>query len=775
MILQQQLHQLSLQRQPYPAPIWGNPREMATRPGPRPIRDDTDTVVEIIDVPPAPKHPKAPAQPDAGPRLEVLRLKKHLNPYGDPKVVKDVEVEENNPLIKVSFSHLLAVTREFDRNKQYWRTSINIASPAFARLVKGIPALSAQLNPVDGDIEITEPFIGLFLSRQALNKALESKSLDGFTGEDLTQIHSHVRFVLNFMRSDFDTISRKLDNLESDKPDDEVTYPEMWMLYKPGTIVYSLENGEYEAFVVDSLRGMQKRQRVSHRNYSHGRLDLTCFSVGYDGEIFGRVWSQHSISPFHGSKNISTLNLVPEKFLPDAAKVKASLIERGKAFWALQGQQYREYTGKMYSQHTTEEASRVMVDHLTYQRRNDWPITINRKRGPSEAQGKHWRDNRFGRPCRNDDWMEVPRHRRLHNSPPPPDDVRDWSPERQGADVEYHHAYSRYKIERPAIRTEDEFKQYDAMDPKEEPDEFAALLCPQHVHGYCLRDKVWKTLNVNELRPVAFRTNAWDRLVLDAQYKNIIQAMVSSYVDNSAHLDDLVASKGQGLVALLHGPPGSGKTLTAECVADAFSKPLYQVTCGDLGTNPDQLEDRLEEIFDYAITWGAILLLDEADIFLQDRDMISLERNALVSIFLRTLDYFSGILFLTTNRVTTFDQAFQSRIHVTLGVPALDQKRRIQVWDIFVDDLAAKSAIQPAQHKLLRQLVREQWSKQRLNGRQIRNAVRTALVVAEKKGTVLGEEEVSVVLRIGREFEGYLGQGKGVMGGLEGFEEVVEP
>ena len=251
--------------------------------------------------------------------------------------------------------------------------------------------------------------------------------------------------------------------------------------------------------------------------------------------------------------------------------------------------------------------------------------------------------------------------------------------------------------------------------------------------------------------------------------------MVSSYVSKSTKLDDLVAGKGSGLIALLHGPPGSGKTLTAECVAEAFSKPLYQVTCGDIGTNPVLLEARLAEIFDYAVTWGAILLLDEADIFLQDRDMASLERNALVSIFLRTLDYFSGILFLTTNRVTTFDQAFQSRIHVTLGLPSLDQARRISVWNIFIDDLLTRATITPAHHSHLKQLVRTQWSKERLNGRQIRNAMKTALVVAEEKETVVGADEVGVVLKIGREFEGFLGAGKGVQAGLEGFEEVVEP
>jgi len=98
-------------------------------------------------------------------------------------------------------------------------------------------------------------------------------------------------------------------------------------------------------------------------------------------------------------------------------------------------------------------------------------------------------------------------------------------------------------------------------------------------------------------------------------------------------------------------------------------------------TCPERLESNLEDIFDYAVTWGAILLLDDADIFLQDRDDNSIERNALVSIFLRTLEYFTGILILTTNRVATFDQAFRSRIHISLGLPALDQGSQDQCME----------------------------------------------------------------------------------------------
>ncbi|RBR16032.1 hypothetical protein FVER53590_09838 [Fusarium verticillioides] len=123
---------------------------------------------------------------------------------------------------------------------------------------------------------------------------------------------------------------------------------------------------------------------------------------------------------------------------------------------------------------------------------------------------------------------------------------------------------------------------------------------------------------------------------------------------------DIVRGKGKGLILLLHGPPGVGKMTTAECVATYFRKPLFQITCGDLGSTADVVESRLEKKFALASRWGCILLIDEADVFLEARQTENFDRNSLVAGFLQTLEYYTGILFLTTNRVGTFDEALTS-------------------------------------------------------------------------------------------------------------------
>ncbi|KAK7742340.1 hypothetical protein SLS53_004485 [Cytospora paraplurivora] len=88
-----------------------------------------------------------------------------------------------------------------------------------------------------------------------------------------------------------------------------------------------------------------------------------------------------------------------------------------------------------------------------------------------------------------------------------------------------------------------------------------------------------------------------------------------------------------------------------------------------------------------AEVWGAVILIDEADVFLEKRVHQDLQRNSLVSIFLRTIEYYRGILFLTTNRVGHFDDAFVSRIHVVIRYTSLTPADRNRFWNQFFQKL----------------------------------------------------------------------------------------
>jgi SpoVK/Ycf46/Vps4 family AAA+-type ATPase len=102
------------------------------------------------------------------------------------------------------------------------------------------------------------------------------------------------------------------------------------------------------------------------------------------------------------------------------------------------------------------------------------------------------------------------------------------------------------------------------------------------------------------------------------------------------------------------------------------------------------LEERLSRVFELASHWKAILLLDEADIFVEQRALQDIHRNKVVCTFLRTLEYYEGIMFLTTNRVKTFDDAITSRVHMMLKYEPLSDTNRRIVWEGFLGRAGAR-------------------------------------------------------------------------------------
>ncbi|KAI8932326.1 hypothetical protein NX059_010520 [Plenodomus lindquistii] len=183
--------------------------------------------------------------------------------------------------------------------------------------------------------------------------------------------------------------------------------------------------------------------------------------------------------------------------------------------------------------------------------------------------------------------------------------------------------------------------------------------------AYNLRSKKWVDTDVDQFRDVRWNKESFSHLVIDKESKDLIHALITNQIAREQGTD-IIDSKGNGLIILLHGGSGTGKTFTAESVAELAEKPLFRVTCGDIGTKPEDVEKYLESVLNLSKIWGCVVLLDEAEVFLEKRKITDLERNALVSVFLRVLEYYEGILILTSNRVGTFDEAFKSRIQLSL-------------------------------------------------------------------------------------------------------------
>lgn len=245
---------------------------------------------------------------------------------------------------------------------------------------------------------------------------------------------------------------------------------------------------------------------------------------------------------------------------------------------------------------------------------------------------------------------------------------------------------------------------------------------------------------VEYVTEIVWNDNAFSKLVLPDDTKDLLLSFVESQVENKNTFDDVIQGKGKGIIMLLSGPPGVGKTLTAESVAETMHIPLYMMSAGDLGIRPDEVEDALQKILEMVAKWDAILLLDECDVFLEERTAHDLERNKLVSIFLRTLEYYEGILFLTTNRVANMDAAFQSRIHVSMAYPDLTEKSRRQIWVNFLALSKQGSEISEEDLDYLAGI--------NLNGRQIKNVLKTSFLLSMRKKKPLKREFIEIVLAI---------------------------
>ncbi|KAF2438970.1 P-loop containing nucleoside triphosphate hydrolase protein [Karstenula rhodostoma CBS 690.94] len=299
------------------------------------------------------------------------------------------------------------------------------------------------------------------------------------------------------------------------------------------------------------------------------------------------------------------------------------------------------------------------------------------------------------------------------------------------------------------------------------------LLLPSHVYAYVFRTRTWELLHVNGLAEPDFQEDMIDLLVMDEKRVNTLKALAKSFIsenkfgeisDREPWSADFVKGKGNGLIFLLHGSPGTGKTCTAECIAAFTKRPLMVLTSSAIGTQPTEVENNLTEHFKRAKSWGAVLLIDEADVFMERRTTADLTRNSLVAGFLRALEFYDGILFLTTNRIGSFDDAFISRIHFQLGYPDFTDESRRKVWQTFIDKLQRERGdcfrlnIDAKEYLDGKELKSVKW-----NGREIRNAFQTAVALAEYDATkdsegkiVMTDSHLRSVVEMSRDFKEYL-------------------
>lgn len=259
------------------------------------------------------------------------------------------------------------------------------------------------------------------------------------------------------------------------------------------------------------------------------------------------------------------------------------------------------------------------------------------------------------------------------------------------------------------------------------------FMCYPFVNGFSFVTKDWGEMYVDNLEDVKFDDKAFDYLVLDESIKQMVRALV---VNSEGTFTDIIQKKSGGTIICLAGSPGTGKTLMSQSLAELLHKPLYSISCGELGTSVDVMETRLANVLEIAHAWNAIILLDEADIFMEKRSTNDIQRNAMVSVFLRLLENYQGIMFLTTNRPEHFDEAFRSRISISINYKDLDENARFKVWTNLLE--ASKTHLNEEDIEKLSQV--------EMNGRQIKNCIRMGQCMAKEVKQDLTREIIEKVI-----------------------------
>lgn len=391
-------------------------------------------------------------------------------------------------------------------------------------------------------------------------------------------------------------------------------------------------------------------------------------------------------------------------------------------FVALQGMSYRLQKGIAYMKVKNTIAKfningRVMVDPAIFRRINpNYPLSyIKQDELDEDDEGDEEDDEEDECCCSSDSDEESGKEKdRLRTVM-----WKDHTGKKHPIRV-YQSTIDQENGDNPASKLDDE---NDTSDKDHIFTEEELLIASPVVLGFAFSEKLWLEFSLSGIEEIKWNPEAFDSLVLPDRIKQNLKGLVSSHRFNAAKtIDDVIQGKGKGLNVVLHGPPGVGKTLTGESIAEYLRCPLYAVSAGELGTNSRSLEIDLNRIMDITHSWGAILLLDEADVFLEARQPHDIHRNSLVSVFLRLTEYYQGILFLTTNRVETFDEAFQSRIHMGIRYENLHAKARKKIWQHHVGKVVAMSAKENDAEdavKPFRDTDFDELSKRNMNGRQV--------------------------------------------------------
>lgn len=498
-------------------------------------------------------------------------------------------------------------------------------------VLEGYPGITATLNHQT----FIKPFRAFVHRWERFAEARLSQELDATT-------KAHVDLLYELLEGELGpVIAHKNDLVQNGV----MTHELLYTIFEPGDAIFGVVDRRQRAFVF-------KEYSIDSRTQS---FQITSTYVDFDGHQIGFTAHPFSIPAYEGTIPITSLPVFPLKYHSDQATIRKDLIVRGLIWENYKGYHYKQYQGTAVGYRGEKRSKvnvkgRIVIDTEAYNTFNpDVALSFSSTSLPAP---NGMMANVYGNVG-----IILPRSIRQY--------------------------FSDSRVPRSARL--DEAVSFSSQVSDTLSDDQRLVSTPI-LRGYSLNSKRWLEFYVDGVKDIVWNSGAFDSLVLPPAQQNLKKLILGFTNARSKQLggfDDVVEGKGRGIITLLSGPPGVGKTLTAESVADTLKVPLYVLSAGDLGTNAVKVEEKLSDILEIVPKWGAILLLDEADVFMETRNTADLARNELVSIFLRLLEYYEVcilVLFHVRNKVLKliiliFRASFSSRltaskISIPLSSPA---------------------------------------------------------------------------------------------------------
>ncbi|KAJ5704061.1 hypothetical protein N7493_011199 [Penicillium malachiteum] len=553
-----------------------------------------------------------------------------------------------------------------DGNKPIFQ--IRVRSPVLLKVMDEVTDQLGQRGPHEHKVTFMRPFKLLTLFSKELvehQKKLEklhnesaaksekpSTEIGPLKETESLKALEHLRLLNEFMAKN---LSRTLKLREDIENGTTVRTSSAKRIQLP---LYNL-NGEIPAY--------SAAVKLREQGYSLGSFIVECFYIDFDGVQYGPVNCTFQIRKYEGERDMSALPVYPLQCDPEPDSIREAMVARGENFAVLSNPQktaHKQYRGLTLNKHPEQVESQVIIDfQLAFLEMSD-----NRPQIGLDSLVDH--------------------------------DTRETT-------LAY---YRCVRCSSEGCCGNDFIVPDYTTDEKEEQDF-------KNLHGSLIDSTGFaEDLTQDQKALLPFKN-----LVVDENIKETVLALVENHESvpgnfggrgGSLPSADLIQGKGKGLIILLHGEPGVGKTSTAECVADHTKRPLFRLHV--------------------------------------------------------------GILFLTTNRVGQIDRAFKSRIHVSLYYPKLDKKTSIQIWKNNIvrirKEFEAQYSDVEIRDKEIIKFAKEHFKDLNAkgllnwNGRQIRNAFQTAVALASfdaKKNKrpndlLLGKEQFIRVALAAEQFDKYL-------------------